>query len=334
VLDYSCKLLGGVGKDKRKVVGNLVLLDIMKCGGNEVVHGPSCIEYLYSLLSSFSALFHLPSLPSLILFLPYILTHSYRMPFLPSLPDPKLLNTPSLSPPDYLTHKFPSNPNQIESTNPHDQMNPYQLIALKARQATKEREAKRKARLLERSSQSSGSGSSGMMSSGESSLGDGSFPRERSEWGRVQPNPTAVPPSLPSPTSSSIESSESQTNRDPRDDRSIPNLITTTHTTPLTQASFEQDSQIPNGPVPPSIPNGINEISHDTTMEEEDDDADLRRLMNQAQAMLNISGNPSSSESKSPDNSNGTRVLEVETELNKGKVVGISVLPDLNDERR
>jgi hypothetical protein len=279
---------------------------------------PSSFSSSSSLLSFFSSFSH------------YLLTKN-RMPFLPSSLDSNLLKTPSLP---LTSNKFPSFPDQMKSTPSINQMNPYQLIALKARQATKEREAKRKARLLERSSQSSGSGSSGMMSSGESSLGDGSFPRERSEWGRVQPNPTAVPPSLPSPTSSSIESSESQTNRDPRDDRSILYPTTTTANTPATQASFEQASQIPRGPVPPSIPNGINEISHDTTMEEEDDDADLRRLMNQAQAMLNISGNPSSSESKSPDNSNGTRVLEVETELNKGKVVGISVLPDLNDERR
>lgn len=213
-------------------------------------------------------------------------------------------------------------------------MNPYQLIALKARQATKEREARRKARLLEKGSQSSGSGSSGVISSGESSLGDGSFPKQRSEWSGVQPTSTSVSPSLPSPTSSSIESSESQTNRDPRDDRSIlyPTIIT--NTAPATQASFEQASQIPRGPVPPSIPNGIKEISHDTTMVEEDDDADLKRLMNQAQAMLNISGNPSSSEDTSPDKGNDPRVMDVVTEVDMGRVVGTSVSVDPNDERR
>jgi hypothetical protein len=214
-------------------------------------------------------------------------------------------------------------------------MNPYQLIALKARHATKEREAKRKARLLEMSSQSSGSGSCGM-SSAASSLGDGSFPRERSEWER-QPTPTSTLSSLPqvSPSiTSSSSAGESQRNQDPHAVRSVRDLNNTTTTTPLNPEYFEQDSRIPNGPVPLLIPNGMNDISHNTTMEEEDDDADLKRLMNQAQAMLNISANPANSESKSPDKGNDPRVLDVETELENGKVLGTSVLPDLNDERR
>jgi hypothetical protein len=284
--------------------------------------------YRLSIFSSFSSFSILSSFSS---FSHHSLTHSYRMPFLQSPIDPNLLNTPSLSPPDYLAHKFPSNPNQIESTNPFDQMNPYQVIALKAREATKEREAKRKARLLERGSQSSGIGSSGMMSSGENSLGDGSFPQERSEWGVARPTPTSVSPSLPSCTPST-ESSKSQLNRDLKIIQPVRNFPTSTNTS--TQSPLEQASQISDGPGLPPVPNGMNDSSHDTTMEEEDDDADLKRLMSQAQAMLNISGDPSSSESTSPDNSNGTRRLDVETELNKGKVVGTTVLSDPNDERR
>jgi hypothetical protein len=215
-------------------------------------------------------------------------------------------------------------------------MNPYQLIALKARQATKDREARRKARLLESSGQSSGSGSNGM-SSGASSLGDGSFPRERSEWDRVQPTSTSTPFSFPrvSPSiSSSSPSSESQRSKDRNAVQSVRNLNTTTTTFPLNPVYFDQCSRIPNGPVPLPMPNGMNDISHNTTMEEEDDDADLKRLMNQAQAMLNISAIPANSESKSPDKGNDRRVLDVETELENGKVLGTSVLPDLNDERR
>jgi hypothetical protein len=303
------------------------------------MHGPPCIEYQYSLPSSFSSLFHLPSLPSLIVFFLSLITHSYRMPFIPSSLDPvppKATSLPLSSPTSnsLTSNKLPSFPDQMNSTTSFNQMNPYQLIALKARQATKEREARRKARVLERGSQNSGSGSSGMMSSGESSLGDESFPQERSEWGVARPTSTSVSPSLSSPTSSSIESSESQQDRNLHAGRSIPNLITTTHTTPLTQASFEQDSQKPNGPVPPPIPNGMNDISHETTVEEEDDDADLKRLMNQAQAMLNISGDPSSSESTSPDKGNDPRVMDVVTEVDMGRVVGTSVSVDPNDERR
>ena len=256
------------------------------------------------------------------------------MPFLPSSLDPRLLNTPSLPPPDYLTSKFPSFPDQTNSTISFDQMNPYQIIALKARQATREREARRKARLLERGSQSSGSGSSGVVSSGESSLKDGSLPKERSKWGRIQTTSTSVPPSLSSPNSSSIESSESQQNRNIHAGRSIPNLIITTYTTALTQAFFEQDSQILIDPVPPPIPNGMNDISHDTTMEEEDDDADLKRLMNQAQAMLKISDNQSQVKNRSENDNNDSRTLIDETELDKGKIMGTSVLPDPNYERR
>jgi hypothetical protein len=69
-------------------------------------------------------------------------------------------------------------------------------------------------------------------------------------------------------------------------------------------------------------------------MEEDDDDADLKRLMNQAQAMLNISGNPSSSEDTSPDKGNDPRVMDVVTEVDMGRVVGTSVSADPNDERR
>ena len=78
----------------------------------------------------------------------------------------------------------------------------------------------------------------------------------------------------------------------------------------------------------------MNNISHDTTMEEEDDDADLKRLMNQAQAMLNISDNPSQPKKSSVDIKNGSRVLDVGTGLDEGKVVGTSVTADPNDERR
>jgi hypothetical protein len=78
----------------------------------------------------------------------------------------------------------------------------------------------------------------------------------------------------------------------------------------------------------------MNDISHETTVEEEDDDADLKRLMNQAQAMLNISGDPSSSESTSPDKGNDPRVMDVVTEVDMGRVVGTSVSVDPNDERR
>jgi hypothetical protein len=211
-------------------------------------------------------------------------------------------------------------------------MNPYQIIALKARQATKEREARRTARLLERGSQSSGSGSSGVMSSGDSSLGDGSFPRERSEWGGIQQTSTSVPPSLPS-SSPSTESSESQTSRDLHTIQSVLPGLTTATNTPARHGS-EYNSQISDGPVPPLIPNGMNDISHNLTMEEEDDDADLKRLMNQAQAMLNIAANPSSSASKSPVQRNDQRVLDNETKLDNGKGVGTSVSVDPNDERR
>jgi len=216
-----------------------------------------------------------------------------------------------------------------------DQMNPYQLIALKARQATKEREARRKTRLLERGSQNSGSGSSGMMSSGESSLGDGSFPRERSEWGRLQTS-TAVPSSLPqvSPTNSwPSPPSESQRSQDPHTVQTVRDLTITANTP--ARHGFEYDVQISNRPVPPPISNGMNDISHDTTMEEEDDDADLKRLMNQAQAMLTISDNPSQPETGSTNISIKKASGTVdETELGRERVLGTSVLPDPNNERR
>jgi hypothetical protein len=214
-------------------------------------------------------------------------------------------------------------------------MNPYQLIALKARQATKEREAKRKARLLERGSQSSGSGSSGVMGSGESSLGNGSFPRERSEWGRVQPTSTSTSSSLPqvSPSiSSSSPSSESQRSQDRNAVQSVRDLTATTITPARPGLVYEQ--QRFNGPALSPITNETNDHHHDIQMEEEDDDADLKRLMNQAQAMLNISASSPSSGSKSPDNGNDPGLLDVETELDKGKLVGTSVLSDPNDERR
>jgi hypothetical protein len=211
-------------------------------------------------------------------------------------------------------------------------MNPYQLIALKARQATKEREARRKARLLERGSQSSGNGSSGVISSGETSLGYGSFPRELSEWGGIQPTSTSASLSVPSSTPST-ESSKSQLERDLNTIQSVPSSLTTSTNTPARHGS-EYNSQISDGPVPPLIPNGMKDMSHDPGTEEEDDDADLKRLMNQAQAMLTISTNPSSSGSKSPDKRNDQRVLDDETKLEDGKGVGASALADPNDERR
>jgi len=215
-------------------------------------------------------------------------------------------------------------------------MNPYQLIALKARQATKEREAKRKAKLLERVSQnsgsSSGSGSSGMMSSGGSSFGEGSFPRERSEWNGVQISTTGSP-SIPSSTPSTVESSESQPSRG---EHTVQSVIPrpTTATTPPARHGFEYDVQISDGPVPPPISNGVNDISHDTTMEEEDDDADLKRLMNQAQAMLTISDNASQPETGSKNITRKASGTVDETELGREKVLGTSALADLNDERR
>jgi hypothetical protein len=300
------------------------------------MYGPPCIEYQHSLPSSFSSLFHLPSLPSLIVFFLSLFTHSYRMPFIPSSLDPvppKATSLPLSSPTSnsLTSNKLPSFPDQMNSTTSFNQMNPYQLIALKARQATKEREAKRKARLLEKGSQSSGSGSSGVISSGESSLGDGSFPKQRSEWSGVQPTSTSASPSLPSSTPPA-ESSKSQLERDLNTIQPVRNFPTTTNTS--TQSPLEHASQISDDPGLPPVPNGMNDSSHDTTMEEEDDDADLKRLMNQAQATLNISANPSSSESKSPVQRNDQRVLDVVTEVDMGRVVGTPVSVDPNDERR
>jgi hypothetical protein len=286
---------------------------------------------IFSSFSSFSILFSFSSFS----FSRHSLTHSYRMPFLPSSPDPKLLNTPSLRPPDCLTNKFPSFPNQTESTNPFDQMNPYQLIALKARQATKEREAKRKARLLERGSQSSGSGSSGVISSGDSSLGDGSFPRERSEWEKIQPISTSTSSSLPqvSPSlSSSSPSSESQRSQDRNAVQSVRDLNTTTNTP--AQPGLEYEQHRCNGPVLSPITYKINDYHHDNQMEEEDDDADLKRLMNQAQAMLQITDNPSEPETRSKSITSRASGTVDETELGREKVLSTSALADPNSERR
>ena len=214
-----------------------------------------------------------------------------------------------------------------------DSMNPYRLIALKAKQATKEREAKRKARILKRVRQGLGSGSGGVISSGESSLGSGSFPRERSEWDTVQQASTSGSLSIPSPTTCTVGLSESRSSRDLHNSQSVPtSLSTTTASTP--SPSSEQCQRLLNGLVPSPIPTRVNNISHDTTMEEEDDDADLKRLMNQAQAMLNISDNPSQPKKSSVDIKNGSRVLDVGTGLDEGKVVGTSVTADPNDERR
>ena len=80
--------------------------------------------------------------------------------------------------------------------------------------------------------------------------------------------------------------------------------------------------------------NGMNDISHDTTMEEEDDDADLKRLMNQAQAMLTISDNHSQPETGSTNISIKASGTVDETVLGREKVLGTSALPQLNDERR
>jgi len=301
------------------------------------VHGPPCIEYQF--FSSFFLLFSLSSFFSSFSYsLPFPTAYFIpnRMPFLQSPIDAKLLKTPSLPPPDYLTSQYPSSPDQTNATTSLDQMNPYQLIALKARQATKEREAKRKARLLEWGSQNSGSGSSGVMSSGESSLGDGSFPRERSEWGRLQTSTTGSL-SIPSSTPSTVESSESQPSRGLHDSQSVlpfASLSLTHTTTPTTPSSSEYYQQISNGPVPSPMSNGMNDISHDTTMEEEDDDADLKRLMNQAQAMLTIPDNPSQPETGSRNITSKASGTVDDTELGREKVLGTSALADLNDERR
>ena len=80
--------------------------------------------------------------------------------------------------------------------------------------------------------------------------------------------------------------------------------------------------------------NGMNDISHDTTMEEEDDDADLKRLMNQAQAMLTISDNPPQPETRSKNITSKASGTVDDTELGREKVLGTSALADLNDERR
>jgi hypothetical protein len=218
-------------------------------------------------------------------------------------------------------------------------MNPYQLIALKARQATKEREAKRKARLLERSNQSSGSGSgsgsSGVISSssGESSLGSGSesFPKERSQWDRVQPKSTPISPSILSTPTSTVGSGKNQPSSGSRNMQSVPSSLTTINNT---QASLERASQGSNGPVLPPITNTINEINHDIQMEEEDDDADLKRLMNQAQAMLKITDNLSQPENRLTGRVNESRAPNDETQLDRGKVASTSVSADPNDERR
>jgi len=215
-----------------------------------------------------------------------------------------------------------------------DSMNPYRLIALKAKQATKEREAKRKARLLERGSQNSGSGSSGVVSSGESFLGDGSFPRERSEWGRLQTSTTGSL-SIPSSTPSTVELSNSRSSGDSHTIQSVsPSL--TTPPNPPGRHGFEYDVQISDGPVPPPAPNGMNDMSHDTTTEEEeeDDDADLKRLMNQAQAMLTISDNPSQPETGSTNISIKANETVDETDLGREKVSSTSASADPNDERR
>jgi hypothetical protein len=277
---------------------------------------PSSFSSSSSLLSFFSSFSH------------YLLTKN-RMPFLPSSLDSNLLKTPSLP---LTSNKFPSFPDQMKSTPSINQMNPYQLIALKARQATKEREAKRKARLLERSSQSSGSGSSGVISSGESSLGSGLFSRKRAYWGGIQPTSTSASLSIPSSSPSTVESCESQTSRDLHTIQPVRILPTTTSTS--TQSPLEQASQISNGPVAPPVPNGMNDTSHNTTMEEEDDDADLKRLMNQAQAMLKIADSPSQTENGSQKMVNSSEVLVNKSELDMGTVVSTSVLPDPNDEKR
>jgi hypothetical protein len=78
----------------------------------------------------------------------------------------------------------------------------------------------------------------------------------------------------------------------------------------------------------------MNDTSHNTTMEEEDDDADLKRLMNQAQAMLKIADSPSQTENGSQKMVNSSEVLVNKSELDMGTVVSTSVLPDPNDEKR
>jgi len=287
------------------------------------VHGPPCIEYQY--FSSFFFLFSLIFLSFLI----SSLTQSSIMPFIPSSPDPKFSITPSLplaSPisDGLIPLKFPSSSHKMDQSTASDLMNPYQLIALKARQATKERVAKRKARLLERSSQSSGSGSSEVISSGGISLGSGSFPRERSEWDYVKQASTSGSLSIPSATTSTGESSESRSGRDLHNSRSSPPSLGTT------LPSWKQYQLSLNDPVPSPISSRVNNISHDTTMEEEDDDADLKKLMNQAQAMLNISGNQAHSESKSQEHVITPRVPT----RNEVQMGASSLLADPNDERR
>ena len=262
---------------------------------------------------------------SILLFLFSSLTHLRLMPFIPSSPDPTLSITPSLpllSPisDEPVPIKFPSSSDKMDQSTASDLMNPYRLIALKARQATKERIAKRKARLLERSSHSSGRGSNGVASSWGSSLGSGSFPRQRSQWDTVQQAST----SIPAPTTWTGESSESRSGRDLHDSRSLPPNLGTT------LPSWKQYQLSLNDSVPSPTSTRVNNISQDTTMEEEDDDADLKKLMNQAQAMLNISGNQAHSESKSQEHVITPRVPT----RNEVQMGGTSLLADPNDERR
>lgn len=329
VQDYSWKLLDGVGKDKRKVVGSLVLLDMTRFGRNEkrartTMYQISILLFLLLFLLSFAFL----------LFLLSSLTYSSIMPFIQSSVDPELRITPSLPlassiSDELIPNDFPSFSDKMNQTTALDQMNPYQLIALKAKQATKEREAKRKARILKRVSQGLGSGSGGVISSGGSSLGSGSFPRERTEWDSVQQASTSGSLTIPAPTTSTVKSSESRLGRYLHHSQSVPpNLSTTTAST--TPPSSEQYQRLLNDLVPSPISTRENNISYDSTMEEEDDDADLKRLMNQAQAMLNISGKQAHSESESQENVVTPRV-PTQKEI---QMEGTSLLADPNDERR
>ena len=260
------------------------------------------------------------------------------MPFIQSSVDPELRITPSLPlassiSDELIPLKVPSSSDKMNQTTASDLMNPYQLIALKARQATKEREAKRKARILERVSQGLRSGSGGVISSGESSLGSGSSPRERSEWDTVQQASTTGSLSAPLPTTWTVGLSESRSSRDLHNSQSVPPSLTTT-TASTTSPSSEQCQRLLNGLVPSPIPTRVNKISHDTTMEEEDDDADLKRLMNQAQAMLNISDNPSQSKKSSMNSNDASKMMNVGTGLDKVVMVSASVLAAPNDKRR
>jgi hypothetical protein len=265
------------------------------------------------------------------------------MPFIDPLPSPNpadMLKRPSLPlSPDSISSpkeipiqpiQFPSLPFYSPSTPMKElspRLNPYELIAMKAREASKQREAKRKADKEARereSSQSSGMGSgsesqsSTMISSGESSLG--SIPEL--EPTRKQSTSTSTP-SLPrngvppqdGHTTENVLSSpiwpSRPVNRGHAEIELVPHVQSYTSTNPAAVPINKAE----DGPI------------------EEDDDADLKRLMNQAKNMLHISDN-SQTGGKSQSNTNKPVESSDVTRLDEARGVEMPVLADANDERR